>query len=72
MFQRASHFADVQPQAGQPFDFAEGEINGFRNIGRVTATKISEGAPPQISSTIRVASSAPGRVKAGSTPRSKR
>ena len=35
LFQRASHFGDVQPQAGQPLDFAEGEVNGCRSIRRV-------------------------------------
>ena len=36
------------------------------------ATVTSEGSPPQSSSTILVASSSPGSMKAGSTPRSKR
>ena len=36
------------------------------------ATTISEGSPPQKSSTICVASSRPGTMKLGSTPRSKR
>ena len=36
------------------------------------ATVISDGVPPHSSSTMRVASSRPGSMKAGSTPRSKR
>ena len=36
------------------------------------ATVISEGEPPARSSTMRVVSSSPGSMKAGSTPRSKR
>ena len=36
------------------------------------ATVISDGVPPHRSSTILVASSSPGSMKAGSTPRSKR
>ena len=35
-------------------------------------TTFSDGVPPQISITSRVAISSPGTMKAGSTPRSKR
>ena len=38
----------------------------------VPATATSDGVPPHSSSTIAVASSSPGSMKAGSTPRSKR
>ena len=41
-------------------------------ISALPATVTSDGVPPQRSSTICVASSSPGSMKAGSTPRSKR
>ena len=44
----------------------------FAGSGTSPATVISLGVPPQRSITIRVASSSPGTMNAGSTPRSKR
>ena len=43
-----------------------------REAGCLPATTSSDGSPPQSCRTSRVASSAPGKQKSGSTPRSKR
>ena len=51
---------------------ATGKSITIRGSGTSPATMISLGVPPQRSSTMRVASSSPGTMKAGSTPRSKR
>ena len=44
----------------------------FSGASALPATVISDGVPPQSSITICVASSSPGSMKFGSTPRSKR
>ena len=49
-----------------------GKSMTFSGASALPATMISDGVPPQRSSTICVASSSPGTMKSGSTPRSKR
>ncbi len=73
LFQHAAHIGQRQLEAGQA---AGNSVSGKSmtvsfGVGS-PATTISDGVPPQNSSTICVASSSPGSMKAGSTPRSKR
>ena len=60
-------------EAGEALELRQRKIDdavrGFRDL---PATAISDGVPPHSSSTICVASSRPGSMKVGSTPRSKR
>ena len=54
------------------FGSVSGKSMTLSGIGTSPATVISDGVPPQSSITMRVASSRPGSMKAGSTPRSNR
>ena len=70
--EHAPHLGQRHLDAGEPPTSSSGKSMMRSGDSALPATTISDGVPPHRSSTIRVASSRPGSMKAGSTPRSKR
>ena len=68
----AFHLDQGHLDAGEPLDLVDREIDQAVLAKRSPTTTFSDGVPPHISITSLVASSSPGTMKAGSTPRSKR
>ena len=73
MAEHALHLRQRQSMPASRLTSSSGKsIDPLAAMAAAAHHVISDGVPPQSSSTMRVASSRPGTMKAGSTPRSKR